>query len=157
MRYDTDEASYRAYNSTEPFRTNLLSIESNDNPEESILKFIRDNRCRFLNAVNALPPERREVAIEYFLLRKTERQISIIHGRKSQATLAKEIAAILRVVGCAMRGMPIPIQPKSRGRHPVIRHRDSKIIGDFKVDMANPRARDLFAPLGGNSSNTQCF
>lgn len=99
-----DEAirSEKSYDKDSPFRLSLLSAEGEFADEIDIVTFARDHRDSFLRLVGALTPERRRIAIEYLVLRKTEKQIATLHGLKSQGMLSQEIKSIVRLLGATI-------------------------------------------------------
>jgi hypothetical protein len=100
----SDKAARDSFKSSDPFGNTLFSLESN--PSESvpsIFTYAAEHRDSFLKLLEVLSlVERREIAIEYIILRKTEQQIATLHGRKSQSMMGREIAFIVKVLGAAL-------------------------------------------------------
>lgn len=94
----SDKASSDAYDSSQPFASGLMSVETAVASSADVREYAREFRNEFCKLLAVLSPERREIAIEYFILEKTEEQIAVIHGRFAQGMLGQEIYSIVQSI-----------------------------------------------------------
>ena len=99
----SDKAASDSFKESGPFGSTLFSLESTSGESASdIFSYAAEHRASFLKLLDVLHPEKKEIAIEYIILRKTEAQIATLHGKKSQSMMGREIAAIVKVLGAAL-------------------------------------------------------
>jgi hypothetical protein len=171
----SERAAVKAFEKENPFCSNLVSAEPSSRTD--IFSYAESHRDRFLSLLKVLSPECQEIAIEYILLRKTEKQIAILHGKKSQSMIGREIAVIVKVLGsvlargtCAPETVAVFLESESLDRSPQsiigkpkktqrIRNlsgrifRDPHFLGQFEIDVRHPKIASLFTPRARQVSN----
>jgi hypothetical protein len=95
----SESVSRTSFDKNNPFDSHLLSIESRQLPSLDVVNYALENRRAFLRLINGLSAERRQIAVEYILLRKKEEQIAVMHGRRSQSMIGQELYGILQFIG----------------------------------------------------------
>lgn len=95
-----ERASREQFDESQPFEE--ASIEYGGSSSESIFTYAENNRDSFLRLLAILSPQNQDIAIEYILLRKTEKQIAVLHGYSSQGSMAHRIALIVRSLGAVL-------------------------------------------------------
>jgi len=104
----SESVAHKAFDKDNPFDCHSLSIESHQVSNLDIVTYARENRAAFLRLIASLHPKRKQMAIEYILMRKTEKQIATIHGRKSQSMLGQELKSVVREIAAKIVLGPNP-------------------------------------------------
>jgi hypothetical protein len=104
----SESVSHKAFDKDNPFGSHSLSIESHQVSNLDIVTYARENRSAFLRLIASLHPRRKQMAIEYILMRNTEKQIATIHGRKSQSMLGQELKSVVREIAAKIVLGPNP-------------------------------------------------
>ena len=154
----SESVSCNAFDKDNPFHVSSLSIESHEIPHLDLVNYAQEYRDRFLRLIEFLPPIRRQMIVEYALLRKTEKQIATIHGRKSQSMLGQELKSILKLIAARLAQSErtptdtrLARTPKLRRRKRVFR--DPHWLGQFDVALTNRNVESLFTARAGQVSN----
>jgi hypothetical protein len=101
-------------------RAALHGFEIPSGHDANIFTCAKQDRLQFMSLLEVLNDERREIAIEYVILKKTEKQIATMHGKKSQSMMGREINSIVRILGAALL----------LGRHPSVEIMRSTLAGE---------------------------
>ena len=128
--------SKEAFDKENPFKLSLLSAEGHQVSVTSIHTYAHEHRGSFLKIIESLTPDRREIAVEYLILRKTEAQIAVIHGRHSQAMIGQEIFSIVQSIAARI-ALPHPS-----------RSAIEQTLSAEKIPAANYAARVIYELLG---------
>lgn len=99
----TDRASAESFDENDPFKTNLLSVETRpDLTIGDVLEFSQVDPERFAHALTVLRPRDREIMLHYYIVRKTQTWIAELFGirqtdvwiilRKCRRVLAASLA-----------------------------------------------------------------
>jgi hypothetical protein len=132
----TDKSSVEHFDSDFPFESRLISAEANlKNSRLDLFGLAETNLADFLRRISALTPQQQDMMIEYFVLRKTQPQIAMLHSKKSQGHGVSE--EINYCVGVVSGTVARRLKSKSAQRKKELRITCSATLGQFEIDMSS--------------------